>query len=268
MNIFDLINTVDPDKINIDQAMASGRRAMFRQLGDWGKKMAIAAVPFGAATLSTNKVMAAHEDNVDVLNFALLLEYLESEFYIMGLDMIVPKGTDDEKIFMQISKHEKQHVEFLQGAIKSIGGMPIDKPEFDFTAGGAFMPFSDYTQFKVLAQAFEDTGVRAYKGQAANLIDSDALLTAALQIHSVEARHAAKVRMLRGEEPWIKNADRGKGMPAATQPVYNGEQNLVQAGINLRQITTVTTNEQISESFDEPLNRAEVTAIASLFLKK
>jgi hypothetical protein len=50
MNIFDLINTVDPEKINIDETMASGRRAMFRQLGDWGKKMAIAAVPFGAAS--------------------------------------------------------------------------------------------------------------------------------------------------------------------------------------------------------------------------
>lgn len=267
MNIFDLINTVDPEKINIDETMASGRRAMFRQLGDWGKKMAIAAVPFGAASLSSTKAMAAHEDNVDVLNFALLLEYLESEFYIMGLDMIVPKGTNDEKIFMQISKHEKQHVEFLKGAIKSIGGMPIDKPEFDFTAGGAFMPFSNYAQFKVLAQAFEDTGVRAYKGQAQYLIDNDALLTAALQIHSVEARHAAKVRMLNGSFGWIYFDYAGNNMPGATNIVYKGENQLEQAGINLKHISPVS-DVGITSAFDEPLTKEEVLAIASMFLKK
>ena len=48
----------------------------------------------------------------------------------------------------------------------------------------------------VLAQAFEDTGVRAYKGQAGNLISNSAYLTAALQIHSVEARHASYIRDL------------------------------------------------------------------------
>lgn len=267
MNIFDLINSVDPEKINIDEKMASGRRAMFRHLGDWGKKMALGAIPVAAAMAVPNRAMAAHEDNVDVLNFALLLEYLESEFYIMGLDMIVPKGTDDEKVFMQISKHEKQHVVFLQTAIKSLGGMPIDKPEFDFTAGGAFMPFSDYDQFKVLSQAFEDTGVRAYKGQAAYLIDNDALLTAALQIHSVEARHAAKIRMMRDEFGWIYFNHRGRGMPYATQPVYNGENMLTQAGVTLKTITTVDEG-GITSAFDEPLTKEEVTAIAGLFLKK
>jgi hypothetical protein len=72
------------------------------------------------------------------------------------------------------------------------------KPTFDFTVGGAFDPFNNYTQFLALSQAFEDTGVRAYKGQATNLISTPDLLTAALQIHSVEARHASEVRRLRG----------------------------------------------------------------------
>jgi hypothetical protein len=267
MNIFDLINRIDPEKINVEETMASGRRAMFRQLGDWGKKMALAAVPFGAVAVSSNKAIAGHEDNVDVLNFALLLEYLEAEFYQMGLDMVVPKGTADEQIFMQIYKHEKAHVEFLKGAIKSIGGMPIDKPEFDFTAGGAFMPFSNYGQFKVLAQAFEDTGVRAYKGQAPYLMDNDALLTAALQIHSVEARHAAKVRMLNGSFGWIYFDYAGNNMPAATNPVYKGENQLEQAGINLKRVS-VASELAITSAFDEPLTREEVTAIASMFLKK
>lgn len=264
MNIFDLINSIDTDKTKIDERVATGRREVFRQFGDWGKKMALAAVPFGAATLSTNKAMADHEDNVGVLNFALLLEYLENEFYMMGLDMIVPKGGIDEKIFMQIGKHEKQHVDFLKSAL---GAAAIEKPNFDFTAGGAFNPFGDYTQFKILAQAFEDTGVRAYKGQAQYLIDSDALLTAALQIHSVEARHAARVRMLRGDFGWVTFSNRGDGMPEATQAVYRGEDNRMQAGIDLKTITTVGEM-GITAAFDEPLTMEEVTAIAALFLAK
>jgi rubrerythrin len=63
-----------------------------------------------------------------------------------------------------------------------------------------FFSFTDYQQFLALAQAFEDTGVRAYKGQAANLMSKPDLLTAALQIHSVEARHASEVRRLRGQK--------------------------------------------------------------------
>ncbi|MGI9113912.1 MAG: ferritin-like domain-containing protein, partial [Chthoniobacterales bacterium] len=62
--------------------------------------------------------------------------------------------------------------------------------------------FSNYRTFLELAQTFEDTGVAAYKGQATNLITSSKLLTAALRIHSVEARHAAEIRRLRGEKPW------------------------------------------------------------------
>jgi hypothetical protein len=59
-----------------------------------------------------------------------------------------------------------------------------------------FFSFTDYQQF---LHRFEDTGVRAYKGQAANLMSKPDLLTA-LQIHSVEARHASEVRRLRGQK--------------------------------------------------------------------
>ncbi len=268
MNIFDIINSVDTDKINLEERVATGRRELFRQFGDWGKKMALAAVPFGAATLSSNKAMAQGGGTgiLDVLNFALLLEYLENEFYMMGLDSVV-KGKKEEQVFMQIGKHERQHVEFLKTAISGSGGTPIDKPKFDFTVGGAFTPFTDYTQFLVLAQAFEDTGVRAYKGQAANLISSDAVLTAALQIHSVEARHAAKVRMIRGDYGWVTFSNRGDGMPEATQAVYRGEDNRMQAGIDLKTVTTVG-DMGITAAFDEPLSREEITAIATLFLAK
>lgn len=267
MNVFDLINSVD-EKSQETLLEKANRRDAFRHLGEWGKKIALAAIPFGAATAaSSTKAFAAGDSITDVLNFALLLEYLEAEYYLTGMDTIVPKGTDAEKIYAQITKHEVAHVELLKSAIGSLGGMPIEKPEFDFTVGGAFMPFSDYTQFLILSQAFEDTGVRAYKGQAANLISNGDVLTVALQIHSVEARHASRVRQLRGDYPYITFSNRGTGMPYATQPVYAGEDVTMQAGVDLKKITTVG-RDGITAAYDEPLTKAEVTAIAGLFLKK
>ena len=127
------------------------------------------------------------------------------------------------------------------------------------------MPFSDYEQFLVLAQAFEDTGVRAYKGQAGNLIAENSALTAALQIHSVEARHASEVRRLRGLKGWITQAERGAGMPAATQAVYDGEDNLIQGGVDVTTVTSIGAD-GITEGFDEPLTTEEVLTIAGLFI--
>jgi rubrerythrin len=267
MKIFDILNTFDLDKITQENpAEVADRREIFRQIGSWTKKLAVAAVPFGIATVSTTKAHAAPADVLGVLNFALLLEHLESEFYMMGLESgVIPKGTNDEKVFMQISKHEKQHVEFLKKTISALGGTPMDKPKFDFTAKGMFMPFSDYNQFKILAQAFEDTGVRAYKGQAPNLMENKDVLTAALQIHSVEARHASEVRRMRGLTGWVVWAgDGGTGVPATT-PIYKGEGNTKHAGIEVKNVTPVSEI-HITSAFDEPLTKEEVTAIASLFL--
>jgi len=62
----------------------------------------------------------------------------------------------------------------------------VPKPNFDFTAGEAFADvFSNYQTFLAVAQAFEDTGVRAYEGQAGNSQSNGNILTVALQIPSV-----------------------------------------------------------------------------------
>jgi hypothetical protein len=101
---------------------------------------------------------------------------------------------------MQISAHETDHVTFLIAGLGGSGSANfVVKPTFDFTVGGLFFLYR-LSAILALAQAFEDTGVRAYKGQAANLMSKPDLLTAALQIHSVEARHASEVRRLRGQK--------------------------------------------------------------------
>ncbi len=129
------------------------------------------------------------------------MEELEHEFYVQALAARGLIPASDRAVFEQISKHEGAHVTFLTTGLTGIGGAPQPAPKFDFAGGGKYRGvFSNYRTFLELSQTFEDTGVKAYKGQAANLITSPTLLTAALRIHSVEARHAAEIRRLRGEK--------------------------------------------------------------------
>jgi rubrerythrin len=199
----------------------------------------------------------------DVLNFALTLEYLEDEFYRTALasDKLIPSET--RATFETIGKHEAAHVEVLKGAL---GSHAVKKPDFDFTAKGAFGDvFSNYKTFLAVSQALEDTGVRAYKGQAGRLKGSDDVLTIALQIHSVEARHAASVRLIRGQPAWIVSNSRGD-MPEATQAVYDGEADFSQGGADIKDLGGLSLD-SLSGAFDEPLSKGKVLAIAKLFIK-
>lgn len=137
---------------------------------------------------------------VDVLNFALTLEHLEDEFYRTALAQPGLIPGDYQAVFRQISKHESQHVAALSTVL---GLAAAPKPRFDFTARGKYGDvFSNFRTFAKLSQTFEDTGVAAYKGQAGNLQGNGLILTTALRIHSVEGRHAAEVRRVRGQREW------------------------------------------------------------------
>ena len=278
MNIIKFLDEFTTDKL---QQPMSSRREMFGQLGSISKKAAMLAVPFGLATAS-NKAQAQEVGDIPaIFNLALTLEYLEAEFYMKALDSGVLGGSGKAReIYEQISQHEDAHVAFLKQAL---GSAAIDSPTFDFTVGGNFDPFMEntstsmdtaYTQLLILAQAFEDTGVRAYKGQAANLIGQGELLTAALQIHSVEARHASEIRRLRGLEGWITGNITGipdLGVEAANDGValvYEGEQNTNQGGVD---VTTLGTSdpfafESSTQAYDEPMNGETASTIASLFI--
>ena len=251
------------------------RRDSFSQFGKLGSNAAMAALPLGIgglflgsqkANAATSASFMAAQTPTEALQLALTLEYLEDEFYQMGLDTNGLIPSSDQATMAKISQHESQHVDFLLAAL---GNDAIDKPNFDFTVGGTFDTWTNYETFLALAQAFEDTGVRAYKGQAGNLISQPDLLQAALQIHSVEARHAAQVRRLRGQKGWIVGNNRG-GLPEAAQPVYDGEENAMQLGFNTSMVSA-TNGPAIpsgagAESYDEPLTGAQATSIASLFI--
>lgn len=273
MNNETILGGLDPEVLE----RVGSRREALSGAGRWGMGLALASVPLAVAAMAKNAFAQSGlpQAVVDVLNFALTLEELEAEFYVRGVAAnngnLIPAS--DRTIFRTIRDHEVEHVRFLR---EVLGTQAVAKPTFDFTAGGMFNPFGDYQQFMALAQAFEDTGVRAYKGQAPALLVSPPVLRAALTIHSVEARHASEVRRLRGnfqdtepQQGWITLNNRGTGMPAATQPVYNGEENVMQGGANITTLpafTGTTSATVASESFDEPLTRQQVLEIVDAFI--
>jgi hypothetical protein len=143
--------------------------------------------------------------DVDILNFALTLEYLEAAFYKEGLKTANLTG-DAKKLATEIADHEQQHVDAITQTIKKLGGKPVAAP-------GVKFPFTDQKSFLKLAQVFEDTGVSAYNG-AAPMISSKEVLGAAGSIVQVEARHAAAIRLLNGDNP----------APAAFDPTLTQQQ--------------------------------------------
>ncbi|MDP9378417.1 MAG: ferritin-like domain-containing protein [Actinomycetota bacterium] len=134
---------------------------------------------------------AATKNDVAILNFALTLEHLEAEFYTEAEKMGALSG--EAALFARVvGDHERAHVKGLKAAL---GRAAVKKPKFNFRG-----TTEDMKMFMATAQVLEDTGVAAYKGQAP-MIDSDAVLNAALAIHSVEARHAAWIRDMMGMSP-------------------------------------------------------------------
>jgi len=266
MNIFKIIDElqkVDGDVVGRLEH-ASRRHFMNRM----GSKIATIAAPMAFATV-VNKAYAQSAGAIDVLNFALTLEYLEDEFYKAGIAAANLIPATDKAIFAQIGKHETAHVAYL---VKALGTKAIAKPTFDFTYGGAFADvFTNYKTFVAVSSALEDTGVRAYKGQAGALIADPTILKVALQVHSVEARHAAIARRLFAvvnASPTTKAWITGKEpLIAAVAPIYAGEDNMTQGGVDITGLAS-KTNAAISEAFDEPLTKEAVLAIATPFIKK
>jgi Ferritin-like domain len=219
-----------------------GRRSFVKGAGLTGMGLAGAAfagaklglfdkVP-GAKTFGMNSTAVEASTNLDVeiVNFALNLEYLEAEFYtvattgktieeigigISGVGKCGPttggkrvhferEGGDwnwreDEvsgrlrAVAEEIAYDEQQHVILLRSLL---GDAAITKPTIDLDALG--IGFDNFRQFLQLARAFEDTGVSAYGG-AAPLLTSKTILGYAARIALTEALHSSNLRLLIAE---------------------------------------------------------------------
>lgn len=196
LNHNSLLSGIDPE---ITDRLVANRREFFRSSAI--KLGALASAPLVLALASQQAFgQDMPQEITDVLVFALTLEHIEDAFYRSGLEApgLIPEQYVG--IFNQIGKHEAAHVAFLTAAL---GPAAIKRPALDLTAGGTYADaLTNFDTYLTLSQTFEDLGVAAYKGQAANLVSNDGILTAALQIHSVEARHAAIVRRIGGKKSW------------------------------------------------------------------
>ncbi len=231
---------------------------------------AAAAVSFAAGCGGGNStpppnptpVSAPTVTDVDILNFALNLEYLEAEFYLRaatgtGLSTAdagsgagsvnggvpVPFTTDAvgtaiKQYAIEVAADEQLHVEFLRSAITAAGATPASRPAIDFTAGftglataaklpmingAVFNPFADQFSFLVGAFTFEDVGVTAYNG-AGPLLTSKTNLSAAGSIVAVEAYHAGLIRTLlvQNGAPFLTYANQISAVRAAATSVVTG----------------------------------------------
>lgn len=152
-----------------------------------------AGAVYGAAAVGpyvSNALGASGSGDVDILNFALTLEYLESDFYAHKAKTVGLSG-EAKSLAALIAGHEQQHVDALVKAIGGAGGTPVKKPTFAF-------PVTDQASFLKLAYVLENTGVGAYNGAGPSL-QTPAYLAAAGSIVQVEARHAAAIALLVGK---------------------------------------------------------------------
>ncbi len=144
----------------------------------------------GAVTPFVSNALAAGSD-LDILNFALTLEYLETDFYENKAKTVGLSG-QAKSLAAEIAGHEAQHVAALTKAIKASGGKPVKKPKFVF-------PVTNQASFLKLAYVLENTGVGAYNGAGPSLTNPQ-LLAAAGSIVQVEARHAAAIALLTNQK--------------------------------------------------------------------
>lgn len=273
MNLFGIFSQIEKADPEAAEKFAHSRRKMIKTTS------AAAATTSLFFASVVNKAWAADSvgcagDTVAILNYALTLEYLERDFYRTGQfkNGLIPPSA--RPYVVQITKHEAQHVDLLEGFL---GYKPNQmQPKYNMATLAAAT--ADFPTFLTYAQALEDTGVRAYKGQAACLLEENSTLSktalpVALRIHSVEARHAAAVRYMRGLRVWPSMGENG------TEPdpkIYMNEDMAMQGGADLVGYFNMEANKSklytpdkaarsVYEAFDEPLTKDQVFAIAGPF---
>jgi hypothetical protein len=147
----------------------------------------VAAAParfYGKRQASSNDIL--------VMQFADVLEQLESQFYEEALAKFkendftgagFPSVDVPLQQFLNIQNDEKTHSAVLQAALKAAGAAPVTTCQFDFTS-----VLTDVTTMAATARVVENVGVAAYIG-ATTLVDDKILLAAAASIATIESRH-------------------------------------------------------------------------------
>jgi hypothetical protein len=179
---------------------ASGLAAFIAACGSssssTSKSSSAGAAPSSSTATGSSSSSAAGQGDQAIVNYALTLEYLESQFYAKVIKSGLFKGKT-LSVLKDFGMDENEHVAALEKVASQLGGLP-PKPKGKFPMGSA-------GQVAMLAGTVENLGAAAYLGQAGN-IQSPQILAAALAIHTIEARHAATLNTLLKKSPTPQGA--------------------------------------------------------------
>lgn len=151
----------------------------------------------GPATARLAAMQTQFATDIDVLNYALTLEHLETAMYQLTASFDLgtdPFGNAINDWLVLAGEQEAAHVVTLTEVITQLGGEPVAAANYDFG-------ITDAQSFLTTVAAVENIGVAAYDG-AGQFLESPDLLTAAGSIVAVEARHAAYLNLITGTSPF------------------------------------------------------------------
>jgi hypothetical protein len=212
----------------VDSIETSNRRNFLKGVSATGVALAGAAIVGGVALPRTANAATALSD-VDILNFALNLEYLEAEYYCVAVygktllqlgvltaaDQLAPTtggnavpglaSGPNGYVAKALHTDEIAHVRLLRSALGSAAAL---KPAINLDALG--YGFASVPDFLKLSRQLEDVGTSAYLGAAPD-ITSKAYLATAGAILSAEAKHSGCLRYacvtLNVTSPAVDNID-------------------------------------------------------------
>lgn len=159
-------------------------------------KSASSGAGSSSGSASSSSSNSSSSGDLGIVNYALTLEYLESQFYAD----VVKSGLFSGKtlsVLKSFGEEETEHVAALKQVASSLG-TPASMPTGKF-------PLKSAASVTMLAANVENLGASAYLGQAGN-IQSKEILAAALSIHTIEARHAATLNTLLKKSPTPQGA--------------------------------------------------------------
>ena len=198
------------ETLDVDGAI---REAEEKVAGDTRASFFKKAAVGGGAVLGSGAILGmlpslAHgapsaKQDIEILNYALTLEYLEAAFYNEAKQNV---SGANKQLASLLSKHENVHVKAIKGVLSSLNAKAVKEPKFDFKG-----TTKDDDAFIATALVLENTGVHAYLGQVTRILNSD-ILAAAGTIVTIEARHAAAVAVVIGNKPF-KDGTKGSITP-------------------------------------------------------
>ncbi len=197
-------NTIEPESGSALEELtqdASSRKRFLSMVGGAGATGALAMFMAAcgdddekdSAGTSGEKKKSSGGGDLEIVNYALTLEYIEADFYAAVIKSGVVTTKAVAEAAKMIHQNEEEHVVALLATAKKLG-TPAKKPKTTFQA------VIDGGEKKVLetAATVENLGAAAYLGQAGR-IESKEILAAALAIHTVEGRHAAALNKIVGK---------------------------------------------------------------------